>query len=238
MNKREFLKVSGLAAAALFTHPLPEILAREKPFQSTFPHTQKALNYDFSALEPYIDKMTMEIHYGKHHAAYITNLNKALENNLEGQKMSLLDLQGVIDEKTPSALRNNAGGHFNHDFFWDILSPKTDLSPSDNLLTALKTQFGSFDEFKSQFSKAAATRFGSGWVWLCLDEDKKLFITSTPNQDNPLMKKIVEKSGKPLLALDVWEHAYYLKYQNRRADYTEAFFKIINWDWVSKKFDA
>jgi Fe-Mn family superoxide dismutase len=238
MNKREFLKLSGLAAAALFTPSLADAWAGENHFQNHFPYIQKPLSYDFAALEPYIDKMTMEIHFGKHHAAYIANLNKALENNVEWQKMSLIDLQGVMDAKTPAALRNNGGGHFNHEFFWEILSPKTNLTPSENLLAALKTHFGSFEEFKSQFSKAAATRFGSGWAWLCVDSDKKLFITSTPNQDNPLMKNIAEKPGKPLLALDVWEHAYYLKYQNRRADYTEAFFKIINWDLVSQKFES
>jgi Fe-Mn family superoxide dismutase len=233
------LKLAALGAAGLITAPFGAVLADENDFSRQFsPFLQKKLPYEFDALEPYVDKMTMEIHFGKHHAGYVSNLNKALESEKELQNLTIERLMPKIGKETAPAIRNNGGGHFNHEFFWEILSPKTEQVPSANLSKAIEANFQSFENFKSEFSKAALGRFGSGWAWLCRDTDGKLFITSTPNQDNPLMSLNVEKPGIPLLGIDVWEHAYYLKYQNRRSEYVEAFFKIINWELVSKKFES
>jgi Fe-Mn family superoxide dismutase len=191
-----------------------------------------ALPYGYDALEPYIDKMTMEIHHGKHHGGYVNNLNKAVEGTaLEGQSLEQL-LKGV--SKHPAAVRNNAGGHFNHSLFWTIMKKGGGGKPSGDLSSALNSAFGSFDDFKKQFSNAAATRFGSGWAWLIV-QNGKLAICSTPNQDNPLMD-VSESKGTPILGLDVWEHAYYLKYQNRRPEYIENWYNLINWDEVASRF--
>jgi len=191
-----------------------------------------ALSYGYDALEPYIDKMTMEIHHGKHHGGYVNNLNKAVEGTaLEGQSLEQL-LKGV--SKHPAAVRNNGGGHFNHSLFWTIMKKGGGGNPSGDLSSALNSTFGSFDEFKKQFSNAAATRFGSGWAWLIV-QNGKLAICSTPNQDNPLMD-VSESKGTPILGLDVWEHAYYLKYQNRRPEYIENWYNLINWDEVGSRF--
>jgi Fe-Mn family superoxide dismutase len=191
-----------------------------------------ALPYGYDALEPYIDKMTMEIHHGKHHGGYVNNLNKAVEGTaLEGQSLEQL-LKSV--SKHPAAVRNNGGGHFNHSLFWTIMKKGGGGKPSGNLSSALNSAFGSFDEFKKQFSNAAATRFGSGWAWLIV-QNGKLAICSTPNQDNPLMD-VSECKGTPILGLDVWEHAYYLKYQNRRPEYIENWYNLINWDEVASRF--
>jgi superoxide dismutase, Fe-Mn family len=191
-----------------------------------------ALPYGYDALEPYIDKMTMEIHHGKHHGGYVNNLNKAVEGTaLEGQSLEQL-LKSV--SKHPAAVRNNGGGHFNHSLFWTIMKKGGGGKPSGNLSSALNSAFGSFDEFKKQFSNAAATRFGSGWAWLIV-QNGKLAICSTPNQDNPLMD-VSESKGTPILGLDVWEHAYYLKYQNRRPEYIENWYNLINWDEVASRF--
>jgi Fe-Mn family superoxide dismutase len=192
------------------------------------------LPYDFNALEPHIDARTMEIHHGKHHNAYVTNLNKAIEGTDLADK-SLEELMKVAGANTP--VRNNGGGHFNHSLFWTILSPKGGGLPSGDLAKAIDSKFGSFDTFKEEFNKAATTRFGSGWAWLGVDENKELFVSSTPNQDNPLMD-VAEKKGTPILGLDVWEHAYYLHYQNRRPDYVASFWNLANWDEVSKRFAA
>lgn len=192
------------------------------------------LPYDFNALEPHIDARTMEIHHGKHHNAYVTNLNKAIEGTDLADK-SLEELMKVAGANTP--VRNNGGGHFNHSLFWTILSPKGGGLPSGILAKAIDSKFGSFDTFKEEFNKAATTRFGSGWAWLGVDENKELFVSSTPNQDNPLMD-VAEKKGTPILGLDVWEHAYYLHYQNRRPDYVASFWNLANWDEVSKRFAA
>lgn len=192
------------------------------------------LPYDFNALEPHIDAKTMEIHHGKHHNAYVTNLNNAISGTeLEGK--SLEELMKVAGSN--AAVRNNGGGHFNHSLFWTILAPNGGGLPAGDLASAIDAKFGSFDAFKEEFNKAAATRFGSGWAWLCVDEKKELCVCSSPNQDNPLMD-VAECPGTPILGLDVWEHAYYLNYQNRRPDYVGAFWNLVNWDEVSKRFTA
>ncbi len=192
------------------------------------------LPYDFNALEPHIDARTMEIHHGKHHNAYVSKLNDAIAGtDLEGK--SLDELMKVAGSNT--AVRNNGGGHFNHSLFWTILSPNGGGKPSGDLASAIDAKFGSFEAFQEEFNKAAATRFGSGWAWLSLDDNKELFISSTPNQDNPTMD-VAEAKGTPILGLDVWEHAYYLHYQNRRPDYIKAFWNVVNWDEVSKNFAA
>lgn len=192
------------------------------------------LPYDFNALEPHIDAKTMEIHHGKHHNAYVTNLNNAIAGtDLEGK--SLEELMKVAGSN--AAVRNNGGGHFNHSLFWTILAPNGGGQPSGDLASAIDAKFGSLDAFKEEFNKAAATRFGSGWAWLCVDAKKELCVCSSPNQDNPLMD-VAECPGTPILGLDVWEHAYYLNYQNRRPDYVGAFWNLVNWDEVSKRFAA
>jgi Fe-Mn family superoxide dismutase len=191
------------------------------------------LNYAYTALEPYIDAQTMEIHHSKHHAAYTNNLNAAVQGTEnEGKPISEL-LAGV--SKLSVAVRNNSGGFYNHNLFWEVMKPNGGGSPTYDLLDAINKYFGSFDTFKELFSAAAATRFGSGWAWLVVNDKKELVIGSTPNQDNPLMD-VSELKGKPILGLDVWEHAYYLKYQNRRPDYIAAFWNVINWDEVAKRF--
>lgn len=192
------------------------------------------LPYDFNALEPHIDARTMEIHHGKHHNAYVTNLNKAIEGT-DAEKLSIEDICKNIS-KYPVAVRNNGGGHFNHSLFWTVMSAKGG-SPSGALADAINAAFGSLDEMKAKFNAAAAGRFGSGWAWLIKDASGKLAITSTPNQDNPLMD-VAEVKGTPILGLDVWEHAYYLNYQNRRPDYAAAFWNVVNWDEVAKRFGA
>ncbi len=191
------------------------------------------LPYDFAALEPHIDTRTMEIHHGKHHAAYVTNLNNAIAGT-DAENLSIEEICRNIS-KYPAAVRNNGGGHYNHSLFWSIMSPNGGGVPAGSLAAAIDTQFGSFEAFKTQFAQAGATRFGSGWAWLCVKEDKTLCVCSTPNQDNPLMD-IAECKGTPILGMDVWEHAYYLHYQNRRPDYINAFFNVINWDEVSSRY--
>ena len=191
------------------------------------------LPYSHDALEPHIDAKTMEIHHGKHHAGYTNNLNNAikgtaLENSTVEKILSELDMDNM-------AIRNNGGGFFNHSLFWNVMSPNGGGSPSGDLMDAMNNSFGSFEDFKSAFSKAAGTRFGSGWAWLCVHSGGKLEICSTANQDNPLMSGI-GCEGYPILGLDVWEHAYYLNYQNRRPDYIAGFFNVINWEVVSKSF--
>jgi Fe-Mn family superoxide dismutase len=194
------------------------------------------LKYAFDALEPVIDQTTMEIHYGKHHQTYVNNLNAALEGHAELADKSLEDLLTHLDElpeAIQTAVRNNGGGHFNHPFFWETLTaPKENNLPTGKLAEAIDQTFGDFDKFQEEFAKAATGRFGSGWAWLVLDEDK-LAITSTPNQDNP-----ISEGKTSLVGLDVWEHAYYLNYQNRRPEYVTNFFKIIDWDTVSEKYEA
>ncbi|WP_316810612.1 superoxide dismutase [Pedobacter heparinus] len=192
-----------------------------------------ALPYATDALEPHIDKQTMEIHHGKHHQAYVTNLNKALEGKPEASQ-SIEEIVKNIS-KFPVAVRNNGGGHFNHSFFWEVIGPNKGGEPTGELADAINAAFGSFADFKTKFADAGATRFGSGWAWLSVGADKKLVVSSTPNQDNPLMD-VAEVKGTPILGMDVWEHAYYLKYQNRRPDYIAAFWSVVNWDAVAERF--
>ena len=191
------------------------------------------LSYNFDALEPHFDSKTMQIHHGKHHAGYTNKLNSAIEGtDLEGK--SIEDILKTLDMSN-AAVRNNGGGYFNHCLFWEVIGPNCGGKPEGALADAIDKSFGSFDEFKTIFSAAAATRFGSGWAWLCADSEGGLEVCSTPNQDNPLMPSECGKT--PILGLDVWEHAYYLNYQNRRPDYIEAFFSIINWDAVTAKYN-
>lgn len=194
--------------------------------------TLPELDYDYNALEPHIDAQTMEFHYTKHHGAYTNNLNAAVEGTImEGQSIEEL-LKDI--SKHPVAVRNNGGGFFNHNLFWRVMSPNGGGKPSGELSNSINGAFGSFNAFKEQFSKAAATRFGSGWAWL-VNVDGALVVTSTPNQDNPLMD-LADVKGIPILGLDVWEHAYYLNYQNRRPDYIAAFWSVVNWSEVEKLF--
>jgi Fe-Mn family superoxide dismutase len=203
-----------------------------------------ALPYANNALEPSIDATTMEIHHGKHHAGYVSKLNAALEGHADLLAMSIEDLcrnLGKVPEAARGAVRNNGGGHCNHAMFWTGMAPAGSGgggAPSGELGAAIDAAFGSFDDFKKAFADAAATRFGSGWAWLCRAADGSVFVTSTPNQDNPLMADVVDKPGTPLLGLDVWEHAYYLKYQNRRPDYIGAWWDVVNWDAVAARFAA
>lgn len=192
-----------------------------------------ALAYASDALEPHIDKATMEIHHGKHHQAYVDNLNKAVAGT-PAESLSLEDIVKNIS-KYPMPVRNNGGGHWNHTFFWEIMSPNGGGAPSGDLAAAIDSTFGSFDEFKKKFTEAGTTRFGSGWAWLSVDGSGKLQVSSTPNQDNPLMD-IAEVKGTPILGMDVWEHAYYLNYQNKRPDYIAAFWNVVNWDAVADRF--
>jgi Fe-Mn family superoxide dismutase len=196
------------------------------------------LPYDYDALEPYIDAKTMQVHYEKHHQAYTNKLNEAIAGT-EMENMTIEQILKNVSEY-PAAVRNNGGGFYNHSLFWEILTPDGGSYPQGGttIEAAIKEKFDSFDNFKSEFKKAATGQFGSGWAWLCLDDDTgRLMITSTPNQDNPLMD-VADFNGTPLLGLDVWEHAYYLKYQNRRPDYVDAFFEIINWKAVNERYEA
>ena len=201
-------------------------------------YTLPKLPYTYNALEPHIDKLTMEIHYSKHHQAYVTNLNKAIETLDKTIADKAKNLSTIFENMSlfPEAIRNNGGGHYNHSLFWNLMKPNSGGEPKGKLGEAINATFGSFDAFKKQFADAAAKRFGSGWAWLVVSNGK-LTITSTPNQDNPLMNlpTIVAK-GKPVLALDVWEHAYYLKNQNRRADYIASFWNVVNWEAAEALF--
>jgi Fe-Mn family superoxide dismutase len=199
------------------------------------PFTLPPLPYANNALEPHIDARTMEIHHDKHHAAYVTNLNTAIANT-DADKMKIEEILARIS-KYPPAVRNNGGGHYNHSLFWNLMKPGGAKMPTGALADAINAAFGTFDEFKTKFAVAGATRFGSGWSWLVVGVDKKLAVGSSPNQDNPLMD-ISELKGAPILGLDVWEHAYYLHYQNRRPDYIAAWWNVVNWDEVANLYNA
>ncbi|MCX2573509.1 superoxide dismutase [Pedobacter sandarakinus] len=192
-----------------------------------------ALHYATDALEPHIDKTTMEIHHDKHHQAYVTNLNKAVE----GKPEASLSIEEIVKNisKYPAAVRNNGGGHYNHSLFWNVLGPNKGGEPTGDLAKAINETFGSFAELKTKMQEAGATRFGSGWAWLSVSADKKLQVSSTPNQDNPLMD-VAEVKGTPIFGIDVWEHAYYLKYQNKRPDYLAAVWNVVNWDAVAELY--
>jgi superoxide dismutase, Fe-Mn family len=230
MNRSEFLKLAFGAAAGLTVANVPAAFA-----QQAGPFSLPALPYDAGALEPHIDKRTMEIHHGKHHKTYVDNLNKAVAGT-DMAKMNLDDLVRSVDAKTPAAVRNNGGGHWNHSFFWNTLSPKGGGAPKGPLAEAINKKYGSFDKFKEEWGKAATGRFGSGWVWL-IKTGNDVDIVTTANQDNPLMK-LADKPGTPLIGLDVWEHAYYLNYQNRRADYVTAVWNLYDWEKAGKAFQA
>ena len=239
MNRRNFIySVAAIGAVSAFEplakslNNISNIKKRSKLIMGKFELPK--LPYAFDALEPYIDKMTMEIHHDKHHAGYVNNLNKAVEGTDMANK-SLEDLLKNVS-KHPVAVRNNGGGHWNHSLFWEIMKPKGGGEPSGALADAIKSAFGSFQDFKTQFGNAAATRFGSGWAWLVV-QNGKLAIGSTPNQDNPLMD-VSELKGIPVLGLDVWEHAYYLKYQNKRPEYIENWWNVVNWAQVEKNFSS
>ncbi len=238
MERRKFMKAGALAAGSVFvsTHGAG---AQDKAAEAGF--TLPELAFPLGALEPHIDEVTMGIHHGKHHAGYVEKLNAAVSSSadLEGKKIGELigDLKSIKDEKLMTAVRNNGGGHWNHSFFWETLTPAEKSGKlSDDLLSAIDAGFGSLEKMKEAFAAASMGRFGSGWAWL-IEKDGKLAITSTPNQDAPVMKGVVADAelGTPLLGLDVWEHAYYLKYQNKRADYVAAFWNVVNWDAVSKR---
>ncbi|WP_109677782.1 superoxide dismutase [Dyadobacter jejuensis] len=232
MNRKEFLRAMALGTAGVATIADQVFAAEQTPglVLEKAPFKQAPLSYGFADLEPSIDKMTMEIHYGKHHAGYVKNLNAAVAGT-PYEKKSLEDILKSIS-KAPVAIRNNGGGHWNHSFFWEIMAPGKGGAPQGAVADAIKGQFGSFEKLQEEFNKAAGTRFGSGWAWLVANKGK-LTVTSTPNQDNPLMD-ISEVKGTPILGIDVWEHAYYLHYQNKRADYVKAFWDLVNWDKVAQ----
>lgn len=243
MKKRDFIKTGTILTVGALTVPLNSCNgkggANGKPADESKTVSPSfelpSLDYDKKALEPYIDAMTMEIHHGKHHAGYVRKLNAALEDHSMAGKSLDVIVSSVTESDT--AVRNNGGGHYNHSLFWKIMKPGGGEIPSGKLADAINSTFGSFDAFKNIFSKAAASRFGSGWAWLSLGSDNKLYVSSTPNQDNPMMKNIVDQAGTPILGIDVWEHAYYLKYQNRRKEYISNFFNVINWEQVAKNYD-
>jgi Fe-Mn family superoxide dismutase len=238
MNKREFLKKSALfsiGSIAAATMPAGTIASGMmgnggKSGDETF--KQPELGYAYDALEPHIDAMTMELHYSKHHAGYTAKFNAAVAEAGIGDK----EIKEIFENvsKYPDAVRNNGGGYYNHKLFWRVMSPDGGGEPKGELLKGIEKSFGSFDSFKDKFSQTAATVFGSGWAWL-IHSDGKLIVASTPNQDNPLMD-IAAIKGTPLLLIDVWEHAYYLKYQNRRTDYIGAFWNVVNWDYIYEKY--
>ena len=222
--------MKNLLLAGVFLFAVLSVFAQE--------WTVPELPFAYGALEPAIDAETMHIHHDKHHLAYVTNLNAAMkvEANQKYAKLSIEQLCAAIDPKD-MAIRNNGGGHFNHTFFWNCLAaPSTAGAPSKELSVAIQRDFGSMENLKKLMTDEGKARFGSGWVWLCKDAKGVLFVTSTANQDNPFMSKVVDKPGTPILGIDVWEHAYYLKYQNKRADYLTAIFTVVNWNFVSERF--
>ncbi len=232
----------GVAASLLLscdfkTQKDVEAVSQLQEEETTLPYVFKALPYAYNALEPSIDALTMEIHYNRHHRAYYTNFIKALKN-IDGMEEKYPSMETLFAQisRYPAALRNNAGGYYNHQLFWENMTPHSGSLPEGLLAEAINQTFGSLEELKTVFSQAGATRFGSGWAWLNLNSEGRLFVSSTPNQNNPLMD-VVEEQGIPLLALDVWEHAYYLKYQNKRADYIEAFWDVINWEEVTRRYE-
>ncbi len=251
MEKRTFLKTGfflGLAAASTSLLDACKTAAKSSStgvapvipapkMKRTGPFTLPPLGYDAAALEPHIDKMTMEIHHDRHHDTYVKNLNDAVKDT----KYVDYELEDIVSRITTAEedkkIRNNAGGHWNHSFFWRIIAPGGGTMPDGALLAVINGTFGSYDKFKEQFATSAKGVFGSGWAWLSVGKDKKLFISNTPNQDNPLMMQIAKQTGTPILGLDVWEHAYYLKYQNKRPDYITAFYNVINWKEVGMRYE-
>lgn len=237
-SRRQFIATTAKAGLALGLAgtSLSEVFAASAQLPFSTGYTQQPLPYAYSALETAIDARTMEIHYTKHAAAYASNLRDAAKEEGVDTTQPLEQVLGSIS-KYSTKMRNNGGGHYNHELFWSILQPVGGAGPEGALLSALNSSFGSFEAFVSQFEAAAKTRFGSGWAWLLVDASGKLVVSSTPNQDNPLMD-LAEVKGTPILGLDVWEHAYYLNYQNRRPDYVAAFWKVVNWSAVAARFAA
>lgn len=249
MKKREFLRLSGALGAGLIVSPF--IACTDAPKSSGGGDNKNdgdanpeekgkfslpELGYAYTALEPRIDELTMVTHHTKHHAGYVKKLNAALAESPQHSDRTLNSLMAFISPED-TALRNNGGGHFNHSLYWKVIAPGGGNQPEGKLKIAINDAFGSIEAFANEFQNAAATRFGSGWAWLSLNEDNALFICSTANQDNPMMGNIVDQPGRPILGIDVWEHAYYLNYQNRRGDYISAFMELINWDQVGMNFD-
>ena len=239
-SRRQFIQTAGKAgiAVGLASTVLPSLAKgfSFSPIQTT-PYTQQPLPYGYKDLEAAIDAMTMEIHYTKHAAAYAKNLNDAVvAEKVDIKSIPLEDLLAKVS-KYSGKIRNNGGGHYNHELFWQSMSANASGKPSGKLLSSIEKDFGSFEAFKTQFADAGKTRFGSGWAWLTVNNDKKLVIGSTPNQDNPLMD-VSDFKGFPLLGLDVWEHAYYLRYQNKRPDYINNWWNVVNWNFVEKRFAA
>lgn len=238
MKRREFINRAGIVTLGVSTIPL--IACNPKKANEVVTETTEyteftlpGLGYSFDALAPSIDAKTMEIHHGKHHAGYVTKLNNALaEHPLKGKSLQEI-CANVSESDSDTGVRNNGGGHYNHSLFWNIMKPGGSKVPTSDLLDLVNKSFGSVEKMSEQFASAASTVFGSGWAWLAVDKNKNLFISSTANQDNPLMTKIVEKAGTPILGIDVWEHAYYLNYQNKRKDYITSFLGLINWDQVA-----
>lgn len=241
MKKREFLKLTGIVGAGAIVSPFFACsesgnTAPTTPESVAFKSFElPALGFGYADLEPSIDSMTMEIHYEKHHGGYVKNLNAALEGMTALHGLNIDEIMAAI-ERDNTAVRNNGGGHYNHSLFWQIITPGGSSTPTGQVAEAINSTFGSFDQFAELFAKAAMTRFGSGWAWLSVDDNGKLFVSSTPNQDNPHMFNIVDQPGYPVLGIDVWEHAYYLNYQNKRGDYVNAFMDLINWDVVEKRY--
>lgn len=231
MKRRKFIT---MVSTSLVASPIMANFYQLGNIQSIDQYTFPKLPYAFNALEPYIDKQTMELHYSKHHRGYFTKFTDAIKDTPEA-KLTFNELFSQVS-KLSSAIRNNGGGFYNHSLFWENMSPKK-TEPSMELKKAIEKDFGSIDQFKDSFGKAAKTQFGSGWAWLSVDNKGRLFVSSTQNQDNPLMD-VVEDKGIPLLALDIWEHAYYLKYQNRRAEYVDNFWNIVNWGKVNERFNS
>ena len=235
-GRRRFIKTTGTGVAAGIALTVLPSWTGMASTAGASPFTQQPLPYDYKGLEPVIDAMTMEIHYSKHAAAYAKNLAEACAaEKVDTNSAKLVDVLHNISKYSPK-MRNNGGGHYNHEFFWQCMKPGTASKPEGKLAAAIDQSFGSFDAFKTKFTDAGKNRFGSGWAWLVLNADKKLIVGSTPNQDNPLMD-ISDLKGTPLLGLDVWEHAYYLKYQNKRPDYIANWWNVVNWEFVQKKFE-
>jgi Fe-Mn family superoxide dismutase len=237
-SRRQFIATTAKASLALGLAgtSLSEVFAATAQLPFSTGYTQQPLPYAYAALEPAIDARTMEIHYTKHAAAYASNLRDAAKEEGVDLTLPLEQVLGSIS-KYSTKMRNNGGGHYNHELFWSVLQPVGGAGPEGALLSAFNSSFGSFEAFVGQFEAAAKTRFGSGWAWLLVDASGKLVVSSTPNQDNPIMD-VAEVKGTPILGLDVWEHAYYLNYQNRRADYVTAFWKVVNWSAVAARFAA
>ena len=234
-SRRQFIKQTGKASIVMASMPIIHTFGKFQLSQE-INYIQQPLPYSYSALEPFIDAMTMEIHHTKHAAGYTKNLNDAcMAENVDIKTKSIISLLESIS-KYSTKMRNNAGGHYNHELFWQLMKPAPASAPAGALADAINKSFGSLDNFKTAFSDAAKTRFGSGWAWLIIKADNSLSVCSTPNQDNPLMD-IAETKGTPILGLDVWEHAYYLKYQNKRPDYINAWWNLVNWKFVEERYN-